>query len=376
MKKKIAIVVVIAVLSGFAYTKKSNGETEKTDLPSYPAYKVKVSNLDKYVEASGIVEAKSTKSIYIDKALKVKNLYFEEGDYIKKGELIMTFDDEERNSILRKIEKQEIEIKKLERDYNNAKELYELGGSTKNDIEDLEYDIKEAKLTLEEYQEELAKTVETVTSPFEGTIIAMTAEENYRVNTEEELLEVADLSDIKITAEVPEYDLNNVKVGQEVRIMPEVFEKKQTITGHVASIANISSDSSDDTEAYVEVSIEIDDDSYSFLPGFTADVEIVYQNKKNVVFVPRTALVSDGENIYAYVIDKDNITSKKTVETGMTNNDSIEVTSGLADGDRILLNVDKGLAEGIEINPTRPAINTGKGQSGRPGGGTGAGPGR
>lgn len=363
MIKKIGILAVITILAAAFYI--SYNKKEKVELPSYSGYKVKVSDLDNYIEASGIVEAKSTKSIYVDKPLKVKNLYFQEGDYIKKGDLIMTFDDEERNAILRNIEKQELKIKKLERDCKNAEELYELGGSTKVEIEDLKYDIRVEGLALEEYREELSKTVEEIRSPFEGTIISMTAEENYRVNTQEELLEIADLSDIKITAQVAEYDINNVKTGQEVRVKPEMFEKKKTLKGRVAAIANISTDSTSDSEAYVEVTIELEGNDNNFLPGFTTDVEIVYQSKKDTIFVPRSALVSQGDMIYVYRVNDENRVSKRTVETGITNKENIEILSGLRDGEKILLNVDKGLEEGAKVNLTPAKVKSGNGRRNR-----------
>lgn len=346
---------------------------EESTLPTYVAYKVKRSDLDNYVEASGIVEAKDEKKIFVDKSLKVKELYFEEGDYVKKDELIIIFDDEERNSILRNIEKQELEIKKLKRDYKNSKALFDLGGSSLNEIEDLEYDIRTAELSLDEYQEELEKTVEEIRSPFEGTITSMVAELNYRVNTEEELLEIADLSNIVITADVPEYDISNVKIGQMVRIKPEVFEKKKTIMGKVTEIANISTESDSSSQAYVEVTIELESSEFKFLPGFTADVEIVYQNKENTIFVPRTAVFSKDERNYIYIINEENVISSKEVELGISNKETIEIVKGLEGNENIIEMADKNLEEGTKINIGMKEITVGDSDNMGPGPGGGRG---
>lgn len=370
MIRKIIIFIIITTGLYFIFTNysKENKENE-SNIPSYISYKVKRSDLDNYVEASGVLEAEDEKKIFIDKSLKVKNLYFEEGDYVKKGELIMTFDEEERNSILRKIEKEELEIKKLERDYKNSKSLYDLGGSTLNEIEDLEYDIRKSELNLEEYKEELEKTIEEIRSPFEGTITSMIAEQNYRVNTEEELFEIADLSNIVINADVAEYDINNIKKGQLVRIKPEILEKKETIFGKVSNIANISNTQDDSSEAYVEVTIELDKHTLNFLPGFTADVEIVYQNKKDTIFVPRTAVISENNKNYVYIIDEKNIVHLKEVQLGISNKSNIEIIEGLEGNENIIEIADMNLEDGSQIRTEIKGVKTGDMENMGPGGG-------
>ena len=62
--------------------------------------------------------------------------------------------------------------------------------------------------------EDLAKTAEKIESPVSGTITSLTAQENYLVDTNSPLLEIADLSDIKIVLEVAEYDVKDIKLGQ------------------------------------------------------------------------------------------------------------------------------------------------------------------
>lgn len=356
--KKIFIIIVLIIGGYFAlgFVKKDSEKTN--ELPSYVGYRVRVADLDNYVSADGIVEAKNTRKIFVDKNLKVKNLYFEEGDYINEGDLIMTFDDEEKNRLLRSIEKEELDLMELNRDLANAEELFKLGGSTKNEIENLKWNIRKKQLTLDEYEEELSKTISEILSPFAGTIISMVAEENYRVNTEVELFEIANLSEVIIKAKVPEYDIINVKVGQTVRIKPEVFNKSEVLEGTIVKIANLSTEVSGSSEAYVEVDIEVDGIGQKLLPGFTADVEIVYQNKEDTIFVPRASLFNDQLGMYVYEVTN-NTTKKTYVETGIANTDTIEITSGLSGDEMIIANGNKNIPEGITINLTRGELARG-----------------
>ncbi len=345
MKKIIGIIILL--LAGVLFLKLSN-DSNKVELKSYETYTVKKQNLENYVEADAVIEAQNTKKVFVDKALRVKELYFDEGDYVKKDDIIMTFDEEDKNNVLRNLEKERINLKKLQRDIKNSKELYKMGGVTLVEIQDLEYDIATSKINIDEYQEELQKMPDLIKSPFEGTIISMNADENYRVNTEEELFEIADQSDILVVAQIPEYDITYVKLGQKVKIKPEIYEKKQELEGRVVSIANISSDESDGT-AYVEVDIEILGDRAHLIPGFTADVEIVYFNKDNSVFVPRTSVIEKNGKTYIFSVDEKNIVKKIEVRLGIQNKENIEIVTELNGGEKILKNPDTDLEDGQSI---------------------------
>lgn len=358
MKKLVIFIIVLILGSYFTYRTFYKNKNNESSLPAYIAYEVKVSDFENYIEAEGKVEAKNTRKMFVDKALKVKELFFDVGDFIKEGELIMTFDEEERNKLLRNIERENLDLKLLQRDLVHLKELYNLGGSTKVDIEDLNVNIRKKEINLAEYQEELDKTVQEIRSPFEGTIISMIAEENYRVKTETELFEITDLSEIIIKALVPEYDIRNIKLGQSVRIKPEVFEKQRTFMGKVSKIANLSTNSSNSStnESYIEVEIEIFNISKQLLPGFNANVEIIYQSQENAMFVPRSAVINQNNKNYVFVIDENNSVTLQEVELGITNKENIEIIKGLENKEKIVSNPDKTLKEGTKIEITKASI--------------------
>ena len=54
-------------------------------------------------------------------------VFVQEGDFIEKGQLLMTFDETERNNIERNLEREKLALSKLKRDYNVEKELYKIG---------------------------------------------------------------------------------------------------------------------------------------------------------------------------------------------------------------------------------------------------------
>ena len=95
MKKIIiAILIVIIGIFGFIFAKKrtKGADTGTSTGPKYQAMKVVNSNGKSFIDADGKVEANDTKKVYVDKKLKVKEIFVKEGDYVEKDTILMTFD--------------------------------------------------------------------------------------------------------------------------------------------------------------------------------------------------------------------------------------------------------------------------------------------
>ncbi len=321
---------------------------------SYRVYTTQRERFEKIIEVDGVVEARDTKLVYADRALKVDEVIYKEGDYVREGEIIMTFDPEDKNKLTRELRKEEIKLRRLERDLVNARELHGAGGMSRVDMENIQFDIETSLINIEDYEEELAKMLDNIKSPFDGTIISMIAEENYRVNTEVELFEMANLSDILIVAEVPEYSIEGVEVGQRAVVRLDAYS--QEFTGEVTKISTLStattskndSSSANTTEAYVEVEIGVKDLPRGVRPGFNSKVGIVISSTEDTVAVPRTALLEVDGKEYIVTVDEDGSARKLPVKTGASSGRLIEVV-GLDVDKRVVIDPDKSITEGVHI---------------------------
>ena len=356
MKKIIVGLTAIVVIGGgFAYY----GTTQNKDVSKeYQIFNVKKSTFEKIVEADGVVQARDTKLVYADRSLKVDEVFYTAGDYVKKGEIIMTFDPEDKNTVIRNLKKEEINLKKLERDLKNAISMFQVGGSSQVEIENIEFDIRKSKLNIDGLQEELSKMLDEIKSPFDGTIISMIAEANYRVNTEVELFEVADLSDLIVVANVPEYSIQGILLGQDVRIRPDAYKdefhgvvsKISTLSTATASNSSGSSSSSttNDTEAYVEVEITIENLPRELRPGFNSSVDIIVNSIDDIVSIPRASILEDEKGYYVFILNTEKKIRKNYVDVKESNS-SMVIIDNLPEGMSILKNPYIALEENQEV---------------------------
>lgn len=350
MNKKIIIIGFIAIILGLGSVMyKSSFSKKNSVIEYYRLMRVSKGSGKGYIDVQGNVEANDSKKVFVDKKLKVDKVFVQEGDYVEKGQLLMTFDETERNNIMRKLEREQLSLAKLKRNLLVEKELNKIGGSSTNYVKDLEEEVRKSEINIEEYMEDLAKTAEKIESPVSGTITSLTAQENYLVDTDSPLLEIADLSDIKIVLEVAEYDVKDIKLGQNLIIKPEVFEKKESFTGIITKISRISKVSTITSENVLEVEVKPNEDIPYIVPGFKVSAVIYLDRDDENIMIPKTALLEDRKRYYVFVCDDFGTITQRFVDIKGTKGNKFVIDKGLEVGEEILVSPTQNLKSGDKI---------------------------
>ena len=354
-KKKIIIASLIAVflIAGIVLIQYLI-QSKKID-NKYFSYEVGTNTFESYIEADGSVKSDNTKKIYVQQSLQVDKVLVKLGDYVKKGQVLLTFNSSDRDEVIRNIAKESANLSQLERNYNSYKKLYAAGGAARIDYQTIETSIQQSRIAIAQYRANLDKMPIDIISPVDGTITALTADENYRVNTQVNLLEIEDLTNVYVSTQVPEYSIKNLAVGQKAEVTLKSSDKKYQ--GTVTEVSTVSSDSSTDTAAYVDVKVKVDATQLdkNFIPGFKASVKIITSSKQNVLSIPRTSIGEDEQgNKYVWKIVNGTV-KKIIIKVGESNQDLIEILSGIAKGDKILEIMSTTLKDGQKLKITDKA---------------------
>jgi HlyD family secretion protein len=222
------------------------------------------------------------------------------------------------------------------------------------------------KSRLERHQDQLSKT--TIRAPQSGLVIYASSRgdprrgnqgliaEGEKVYERQQLIELPDLSKLKVEVKIHESVRDAVKQGQ-----PAIFTLDAlpgiTLRGHVETIA-IVPDSADrwmnpDLSVY-KTTVIIDDKPDALKPGMTAKVEIILADLENVLVVPVHAVTVRGNKKVCFVVD-----GKKSVitpvEVGLSNEDYVEIKSGLKKGDTLLADAPMAPGRGLPWEEGRDA---------------------
>lgn len=183
----------------------------------------------------------------------------------------------------------------------------------------------------------------TITAPVAGKIIRKNYKEGDKITSSggmaSTLCEMYDMSEYVFEMSVDELDVLNVKEGLSVRIEADAFSG-QTFTGKVTNVSLVSSSQNGVSTYPVTVTL---DDTWSLLPGMNVDGYIILGESKDTLIVSADALMR-GNQVY---VKDDTVTEKvgvvpagfraAEVETGLSNEDYVEIKSGVSEGDVVYL---------------------------------------
>jgi len=167
----------------------------------------------------------------------------------------------------------------------------------------------------------------TVTSPIDGTVTRIDVQVDVTNNMNAGIT-VTGTGNILVTGSIIESYINEVATGQEALI--EVKNSQEIIKGQVTSVAASSANS------YYPIEISLDTSSDTLRPGMFAGITINTQLAKDIITVPKTAILGTGSTKYVFV-DLEGMAEKTLVSLGRDFGGLVEITEGLAVGDELIV---------------------------------------
>ena len=265
-----------------------------------------------------------------------------------------------------------------ETNFKVAKQDLESSGQS---VRASEYVVKSAKATVDESEENLRKT--SIIAPMTGTVSLLSVELGERVvGTSQmagtELLRIADLSVMEVRVDVNENDIVRVEIGDTTNIDVDAYNTfDKMFKGVVTEIASTANPKpSPDAVTEFKVKIRVINESFRdlveeegiknpFKPGMTASVEIITQEKENILLVPISSVTTKtekdslgDEKIKQVVFIQDGNKAKMIeVETGISDFENIEIISELKENDKVIsgpyIAISQKLKDGNVINVTK-----------------------
>ena len=376
-KTKILIILLIIGVGGyFVYDKFFSIKDEKVE---FITKKAKKGSFSKKVDATGEIFATELIDVGAQVSGQIKKLYVKLGDQVKKGDMIASIDSStQQNSIDNKeaqlaIYKAQLEsakvalnIAKTQFDRENA--LFAKNATSKQEFEsakntfsansakikELEAQIKQTNIELSTAKINLGYT--KITAPRDGTVVSVQVEEGQTVNanqTTPTIVNIADLSHVKMKMQIAEGDITKIKVGTPVEysILSEPTKKFQTTVSSIdpglttlsdgsygsssSSKSSYSSSSSSSSAVYYYAQSIVDNKDGILRIGMTTQNELLIANVEDAIIVPSIGIKKDENGTFVYVL-KDGKPVKTAVKTGIKDNLDTQIISGINEGDEII----------------------------------------
>lgn len=190
-------------------------------------------------------------------------------------------------------------------------------------------------------------------APFDGVIAEIEGELNEYITPSPigvltpPAVDLIENSCYYVSAPIDEVDAAQVRVGMAVRITLDAF-RNRSFSGQVRRIAPYVLDLEKQARTVeIEVSFHNPEEFSELLAGYSADVEVVIDVKKDILKIP-TEAVTEKASVFVFSPETHHV-QKRTISAGLSNWAATEVVNGLAEGELIVVNVDKpGLEDGVK----------------------------
>jgi len=200
-----------------------------------------------------------------------------------------------------------------------------------------------ARLAVDQLQDALDKM--RFASRISGTVLVVNVNSGEVLAPGVPAMVIADTDSTDITGYVYEKDVDDLEVGMDVTIITEDGNYKGRLTKIGSAAADIGESSTFDTMTKVTVTPDV---GFTKMPGAVVDLKIVLSAKRGVLTVPADCL-ADG---CVYVVGEKDIVEKRPVTTGFMDMFDVEVTGGLAEGERVVTAPDS-VEEGQHVSYDR-----------------------
>ena len=296
-------------------------------------------SLSESINSSGEIKASRSVKISPRKQGFIKSIKVNEGDYVKKNQIIATLDNLDFKY---KIKEFELQAEKQKSDFIRREYLYNEGAISKQDLEDYRIKFKTSQAKLNDASAE--NSFYFIKAPFAGEITAKYVETGSYVTPSANLSSnpnsknfIFELSDgIEIIAKVPESDIGRIKIGQEALIRIEAYPSRK----FKAEIIEIASRAlKDNNVTSFEVTLKFKDAIEDIKIGMTADLEFKITDNDEKILIPTVSIVTEKGKKGILVVGKNNSPKFKEIELGISSGSKTSVIEGLKEGELIFVDI-------------------------------------
>ena len=170
----------------------------------------------------------------------------------------------------------------------------------------------------------------TVTAPISGYIASRNIQIGQMASQGMEAFSIKGADNLEVEINVTEAVIGHISVGSSAKVNIKAANMSD-IQGTVKAVGNAKNDM---TGMYT-VKISVPDTDSKIKVGMIADVVITTDTATDVLTIPQSSILTDNDETFVYIAEGDKAV-KKTVTTGTTSNEMIEITSGLSQGDTVI----------------------------------------
>ena len=278
---------------------------------------------------SGTIEAAQTIPLTFQSSGTVEKVLVQEGDVVRKGQLLATVDKTDNQSIYNSSQAMYNQAKDA---YDRLKQVYNSGSLPEVKWVEMETNLKKAESQLEIAKNNLDKC--NLYAPTSGVVGKRNIEPGQSAISSFSPIELVKIETVMVKISVPENEIGKIRKGMTAKFTISALDNKQ-FEGTITNIGVVA----DQFSRTYEVKLTVKNNDLEIKPGMVCDVTLNTNIDKQMVLVPYNAVSKDSDgNSYVYVVSPDSKSVKKQpIKVGNYQSSGLEVISGLTTSEVVVV---------------------------------------
>jgi RND family efflux transporter MFP subunit len=301
---------------------------------------VKPRSIDMMISAAGTLSSKNT-SVLSSKVMgRVVALTVTEGDYVTRGKLLIRI---ESNEISAQAYQAQAAYNNAKLQYYRIKSLFDEKAATQMEMEQATLGFESARAGLNAAR--AMESYTTITAPISGQIMEKRINLGEMALPGQPILKIEDNKNLRLEATVKEQDIRFVQPGSPVTVQIDALPGRE-INARVAQVVPAADIR---THSFV---VKVD------IPGDKSQITGMYgkalfsAGKRDAILVPKTAIVDLSGITGVYIVSAEDTAVFQMVKLGENRGDSVEATTGLKAGDKVVVSRQDARIDGRHVAPT------------------------
>ena len=265
----------------------------------------------------------------------------DEGDVVRKGQVLARIDTALNQA---QVAQAKAQLDQAERDLARVEELAKSGAATEAQLEAARTRRDAAAAALDQALAAMKKT--TVVSPIDGQVSRRYVTGGEVAAPGQPLLDLVDISRVKVVAGLPERDFAHLKVGQETTVKVDAWPDL-TFTGTVARIGLVAGPA-----RTFPIEVVVDNSEGRLRPGMVGQVLLTKRTYDSAIVIPQDAIVDEFDSQRVYVAAGE-VAKERKVTLGPRDGRLVVIESGLKAGESLVVTGHRFLTDGRAIEVVR-----------------------
>lgn len=290
---------------------------------------IEPASFEHFVQITGTVTTEENVMISAETNGRITAIKVEEGQAVKKGQLLITIDNEAER---RQLEEAQAVYDLAKTTYEKRKNLWEQSIGSEINYLQAKNNYETAKSRLEQTRKRYQNTL--MTSPIDGSVDQIEVNQGEMVAMGTPAIRVVDVDNVEIEAELSEKYLASVNKGDSVRVaIPALGYRAQSTVSFVSQVIN------PDNRSFM-IKVKLQNEDGLIKPNILANVMIRDYQKDSALVVPSKAIGKDLRGDFVFLAKEDEQgnmrASKSYVTRGVSFGAETEILEGVEPGDRVI----------------------------------------